>query len=223
MMPTATIGAGLMAAGVVVALLGAYQLGLARAARKWDSSDGSPRIGRGMATIGVLLGLLLTGGGAATLTSLVRVPDATPAARTGLAVLAGLVAFVLGMYGSAKVADRIELNTLIRTPSRFRRLPAAGPQPASAGDEDASPEPVSDPVVPPTARPGWVYRDAGGAWYLVVSAAAGYRLVSLPDFKLMSIGGVREPIIAAGSVELAVWPLSEAPGVREGEAHQATT
>ncbi|HEX6076098.1 MAG TPA: hypothetical protein VFZ32_12640 [Micromonosporaceae bacterium] len=221
MVPTAIISSGLMAVGVAVAMLGAYQLGLARAARKWDSADRSPRIGRGMATVGVLLGLLLLAVGAATLTTLVELPDATPAARTGLGIAAGVLTFALGMYGTARMADRVELNTLIRTPSRFRRLPPAGSAPAAA--EAASPEPRSDPVVPPTARPGWVYRDAGGTWYLVVSAGAGYRLVSLPDFRLVPIGMVREPVTTAGSVELAVWPLSEAPGVREGEAHQAAT
>jgi hypothetical protein len=219
MVPTAIISAGLMAVGVAVAVLGAYQLGLARAARKWDSADHPPRVGRGMSTVGVLLGLALVAVGAATLTTLVELPDATPPARTGLGIAAGVLTFALGMYGTAKLADRVELNTLIRTPSRFRRLPPAESRPTA----DVSPEPPTDPVVPPTARPGWVYRDAGGAWYLVVSAGAGYRLVSLPDFRLVSPGMVREPVTAAGSVELAVWPLSEAPGVRESEAHQAAT
>lgn len=215
----AAIGAGLMAVGMAVALLGAYQLGLARAARKWDPNDGSPRIGRGMATVGVLLGLLLVGGGAAALTLLIRIPDATPAARVGVGVTAGLVAFALGMYGCAKLADRTELSTLIRTPSRFRRLPATGTPPPTGAQPTAA-EPVADPVVPPTARPGWVYRDAGGAWYLVVSAGAGHRLVSLPDFKLMPVGMVRDPITATGNVELAVWPLSEMVSASGGDTHQ---
>ena len=220
MVPTAIISAGLMAVGGVVAGLGAYQLGLARAARKWDSADRSFWIGRGMATVGALLGLLMLAVGAATLTTLVDLPDATPTARAGLGIAGGVLTFAVGMYGTAKLADRVELNTLIRTPSRFRRLPPAESRsPAGA----ANPEPPSDPVVPPTARPGWVYRDAGGAWYLVVSAGAGCRLVSMPDFRLVSIGTVKEPVTAAGSVELAVWPLSEAPGVRESEAHQAAT
>jgi hypothetical protein len=223
MVSIAIISAGLVTLGVAVALLGAYQLGLARAASKWDTSGGSPRIGRGTSTAGVLLGLLLVGVGTAGLVSLIRLPDVPPEARTGLAIAAGVLTFALGMYATARLADRVELNTLIRTPSRFRRLPPADSRLAIGPGEVADPQPPSDPVVPPTARPGWVYRDTDGGWYLVVSAGMGYRMVSLPDFRLVPIGMVREPVTAAGSVELAVWPLSDAPGVREGEAHQAAT
>jgi len=238
MVSIAIISAGLLTVGVAVASLGSYHLGLARAASKWDTSDRAPRIGRGTSTVGVLLGLMMLGAGAAGLASLVRVPDAPPAVRTGLAVAAGALTFALGMYATARLADRVELNTLIRTPSRFRRLPPAESRPAESrpaesrpGEsgpatgpgETADPQPPSDPVVPPTARPGWVYRDTDGGWFLVVSAGTGYRLVSLPDFRLVPIGMVREPLTAAGSVELAVWPLSDAPGIREGEAHQAAT
>lgn len=223
MLQNAIIGAGLIVAGVVVALLGAHQLGLARAAAKWDNADAPPRVGRGLATSGVGLGLLLVAGGAAFLTVLIKLPDATTGARAGVAVLAAVVALLSCMFLAAKVADRVELNALIRTPSRIRRLPGADQQPASSRPDGATPAPSSDPVVPPTARPGWVYRDAGGAWYLVVNAGAGCRLVSLPDFKLVPVGMVKEPVTATGSVELAVWPLSEAPGVREGEVHSTAT
>ncbi len=233
MVSIAIISAGLLTVGVAVASLGSYHLGLARAASKWDTSDRAPRIGRGTSTVGVLLGLMMLAVGAAGLTSLVQVPGAPPAVRTGLAIAAGALTFALGMYATAKLADRVELNTLIRTPSRFRRLPPAESRPVEPGHgesapatgpgEAAAPQPPSDPVVPPTARPGWVYRDTDGGWFLVVSAGAGYRLVSLPDFRLVPIGTVREPLTAAGSVELAVWPLSDVPGVREGEAHQAAT
>ncbi len=238
MVPIAIISAGLLTVGVAVASLGSYHLGLARAAGKWDTSDRAPRIGRGTSTVGVLLGLMMLGVGAAGLASLVRVPDVPAAVRTGFAITVGALTFALGMYATAKLADRVELNTLIRTPSRFRRLPPAesrlaesrpvepgrvGPGQATGPDGIADPQPPSDPVVPPTARPGWVYRDTDGGWFLVVSAGAGYRLVSLPDFRLVPTGMVREPLTAAGSVELAVWPLSDAPGVREGEAHQAAT
>ena len=218
----AIVGAGLIVVGIVVTLLGAYQLGLARAASKWES-EGSPRMGRAGATAGVLFGLLLIGGGPAMLTWLIKVPQATTGVRVGIAVGAAAVALLGSMFGAAKFADRVELNALIRTPSRFRRLPGAEAQQPAGVPDGATPDSVSDSVVPPTARPGWVYRDAGGAWYLVVSSGAGYRLVSLPDFKLVSVGSVKPPVTATGSVELAVWPLSEAPGVREGEAHSTST
>lgn len=222
MLQNAIIGAGLIVAGLLVALLGAYQLGLARAAAKWDNADSPPRVGRGAATGGVVFGLLLVAGGAAFLTVLIKLPDATTGARVGVAVIAAVVALLSCMFLAAKIADRVELNALIRTPSRFRRLPGAD-QPASTRPDGATPAPSSDPVVPPTARPGWVYRDAGGAWYLVIAAGAGCRLVSLPDFKLVPVGMVKEPVTATGSVELAVWPLTESPGVREGEAHSTAT
>lgn len=233
MVSIAIISGGLLTVGMAVASLGSYHLGLARAASKWDTSERAPRIGRGTSTVGVLLGLVMLGVGAAGLASLVQVPDAAPVVRTGLVTAAGALTFALGMYLTAKLADRVELNTLIRTPSRFRRLPPAESRPAEPGHggsgpatgpgETTVPLPPSDPVVPPTARPGWVYRDTGDGWFLVVSAGAGYRLVSLPDFRLVPIGTARAPLTAAGSVELAVWPLSDAPGVREGEAHQAAT
>ncbi len=221
MVQFAVIGTALVVVGIVVAWLGSYQLGMARAAQKWDSAEGAPRVGRGMATTVVLLGLLLLGGGTGMLTTLVKLPGERPGGPIIIGLIAALVVLVVGMYAAAKIADRVELNALIRTPSRFRRVPGAESQPATGTGEAASPG--TDSVVPPTARPGWVYRDTGGAWYLVVSAGAGYRLVSLPDFKLVPTNLVKPPITAAGSVELAVWPLSETPGVREGEAHQAAT
>ncbi|MGH3658585.1 MAG: hypothetical protein ACRDUA_18165 [Micromonosporaceae bacterium] len=221
MLQNAIIGGGLIVVGVVLGLLGSYQLGLSRAARKWDSSDGPPRIGRGLATSVSLFGLLLIAAGAAVLATLVKLPDATPGMRIGVVAAAALVTLLICMFVAAKTADRVELNALIRTPSRIRRVPGTEQQPA--GGDGASPDALSDSVVPPTARPGWVYRDPGGAWYLVVSAGAGYRLVSLPDFKLVPPGMVKPPVNAAGSVELAVWPLSETPGVRQGEAQQAAT
>jgi hypothetical protein len=221
MVQIAIIGAALVIVGIVVAWLGSYQLGMARAARKWESAERTPRVGRGMATTFVIVGLLLLAGGTATLTALVKFPGQRPGGPIIIGLIAAVVILVLGMYGAAKIADRVELNALIRTPSRFRRVPAAEAQPATGKPEGASPE--TDSVVPPTARPGWVYRDTGGAWYLVVAAGAGCRLVSLPDFKLVPTNLVKPPVTAAGSVELAVWPLSETPGVREGEAHQAAT
>ncbi|MQA26337.1 MAG: hypothetical protein GEU94_12905 [Micromonosporaceae bacterium] len=217
----AIIGAGLIVVGTVVTLLGGYQLGLARAASKWES-EGSPRIGRGGATAAVLFGLLLIAGGAALLTLLIQLPNPAAGSRAGVAVGAAAVALLAAMFGAAKFADRVELNALIRTPSRFRKLPA-GTDADVGGPDGAVPDAASDSVVPPTARPGWVYRDAGGAWYLVVSAGAGYRLVSLPDFKLAPVGLVKPPVTATGSVELAVWPLSEAPGAQAEEARSTST
>ncbi|MGH3715013.1 MAG: hypothetical protein ACRDT4_16345 [Micromonosporaceae bacterium] len=222
MLQTAIIGAGLIVVGLLAALIGANQLGLARAAAKWDNAEGPPRVGRGLATTGVLAGMLLVAAGAGYLTLLIKLPEATTTARAGVAILAAVAALLLCMYLAAKITDRVELNALIRTPSRIRRMPGADAQPAGNRADRATPETPSDSVVPPTARPGWVYRDAGGAWYLVISAGAGYRLVSLPDFKLVPIGMVKPPVTATGSVELAVWPLSEVPGVREGEAHSTT-
>ncbi|MGH3739270.1 MAG: hypothetical protein ACRDT6_27270 [Micromonosporaceae bacterium] len=223
MLPNAIIGAGLVVVGLVIALLGAYQLGLARAAAKWDNADRGPRVGRGVATAGVGFGLALIGGGGAVLSLLIPLPGETPAVRVVVAVLVALAAVLVFMFLAARIADRVELNALIRTPSRFRRLSDADSQPASQGPDGATPEPASDPIVPPTARPGWVYRDAGGAWYLVVASGAGYRMVSLPDFKLMPVGMVKGPVTATGSVELAVWPLTETPGVREGDVHSNAT
>ncbi|MGH2602841.1 MAG: hypothetical protein ACRDJ9_26075, partial [Dehalococcoidia bacterium] len=89
----AIVGVGLIVVGTVVTLLGAYQLGLARAASKWES-EGSPRVGRAGATAGVLFGLLLIGGGAAMLTWLIRLPQATTGARVGIAVGAAAAALL---------------------------------------------------------------------------------------------------------------------------------
>ena len=212
-MQVTLIGAPLAVVGIIVTMVGAYRLGLARAARKWDSIENPPRGGRGVATTLVLTGLLCIGVGAGMLATELRLSGLTPTLKTVVAVGIGVAAFLLAMYLAAKYADHVELNALIRTPARIRRVPASAGQPGTGNGRGTRP----DPIVPPTAQPGWVYRDPDGAWYLVVSSGAGHRLVSLPDFRLMPVGRVTSEITVAGSVELAVWPLSDTPGGSDTE------
>ncbi|MGH3740501.1 MAG: hypothetical protein ACRDT8_14610 [Micromonosporaceae bacterium] len=222
MLETVIIGAGSIGVGFLISLFGGYRLGLARAARKWES-NGAPRIGRGLATTASLCGLLMVMGGAAYCTLLIKLPDPTLGIRIGIAAGAAVVALLISMFATAKLADRVELRALIRPPTRFRPT-SSGERRVGAGQPgDVGPQNVSDPVVPPTARGGWVYRDAGGAWYLALSAGAGFRLVSLPDFRLIPVGLVKPPLTTAGSVELAVWPLSEEPGAPESEVSSTAT
>lgn len=208
MIPTALAGTVLAAAGLLVAGPAVHRLGRSRAAAKWHPDTGN-RAGRGLLTLIAFCGVATTAAGsgllATRLPELLRLDIArVPPVLVG--IVAGVLVHIVGMYVAAKSADRVELGALIRGPA-----PGAAGQPGSDTPAGRSADPRlrdSDPDVPPTAEPGMVYRDAGGAWYLVVSAGTGFRLVALPNFALTPPGTVRPPITPAGSVELSVWPLA---------------
>lgn len=215
MIRTLATGAVLIVLGFVLAALGVHQLGVVRAARKWPAAR-QPRVGRTMAGSEVAVGILIAAAGAVLLTTILQ---GEILVRVAAGASAGLVVLVGGLLVAAKVADRVELNALIRSPSPLYRTTAPGPggfhQTATAAPAPASPvppeperrEPGADPAVPPGASPGWVLTDADGAWYLCVAVEHGARLVSLPEFRLVApVSGRR--LSVAGTVELSVWPLA---------------
>ncbi len=213
---TTAIGGALLVVGAALLGVSVYQLGVTRAVCRWQVTGGRVRLGRFLATVGVLSGVLAITVGVGVLVSLAPIDGRL--LRPVLIVAASGVTLVVTGYIAAKVTDRVELNTLIRTPARFRRIVGSltPVTPVEAGK--ASPDLAADSVIPPVAQPGWVYRDARGGWFLVVGASGGHRLVSLPDFHLTPVGAAQPPVTAVGSVELAVWPLGQTPSVREGEA-----
>lgn len=231
MIRTLVTGAALVVLGVVVAGLGIHQLGSVRAARKWPSAR-QPRVGRGVATFEILIGIAVTGTGGVLLTTLL---DAAPLLRLGVAAGVAVLVLVVGMLVAAKVADRVELNALIRSPSPLYRTTAPGPGapqqtatratgPVNASPSQRDPREVDntagpDPAVPPGAQPGWVLTDDAGTWYLCVTTERGARLVQLPDFRLAPPEPGRR-LELAGTVELSVWPLD---GSAEGGASAAAT
>lgn len=213
MVGTVIAGTVLAAAGMLVAGPAVHRLGRSRAAAKWHPERGN-RLGRGLITLAVCCGVGMLGAGCGLLAT--RLPpllrlDTARVPPVAVGVVIGVIVLVTGGYIAAKIADRVELAALIRGPGPIGRT--AG---SAAGRDAQSPGHArpgnalrdSDPDVPPTAEPGMVYRDAAGAWYLVVSAGTGFRLVALPGFTLTPPGTVRPPIVPAGSVELSVWPLA---------------
>ncbi len=83
--------------------------------------------------------------------------------------------------------------------------------PLSTADQPAVPAPpatVVDAVaVAVDARPGWIYRDGEGSWFMGVGTTSGRtRLVELPDFILVGAGRPAYPLHTAGAGELAVVP-----------------
>lgn len=200
---TATL---LVAIGVILAALGAHQVGVVRAALKWPTVD-RPRVGRTIAASEMVVGVLLVAAGAVVASTAAPVTSVVHlAGGAGLAV----AVLVFGLLIAAKATDRVELNTLIRTPSPLYRAAAPGSgghhQSATPGISGTSPPGTVDSTVPPGAQPGWVYQDAAGDWYLTVAVGPGFRLVRLPDFALVPPDPGRQ-LTAAGTVELTVWPL----------------
>ncbi|GAA4200275.1 hypothetical protein [Actinocatenispora rupis] len=210
MIRTSATGALLIVLGVVLAGLGVHQLGVVRAARKWPSAP-QPRLGRGLAGTELAAGILATAGGAVVLATLVPLKGVW---QVGFEIVTGLVVLILGMVIAAKVADRVELNALIRSPSPLYRTTAPRPgghhQIATSPPAKTTPPMQEsdrpDPSVPADARPGWVFTDDAGSWYLCVEVGRGHRLVRLPEFLLVEPDPARR-VHAAGTVELSVWPL----------------
>lgn len=215
MIRTLATGAVLVVLGVVLTGLGVHQLGVVRAARKWPSAP-QPRIGRGLSAVEVAGGLAAIAGGAVVLAT--RLPFGG-VAELGACAGAAVFVLVLGMIIAAKVADRVELNALIRSPSPLYRTTAPRPggphqtatfpsaKTSPPGQEtDARTGDADDPVVPDGVQPGWVLTDPDGGWYLCVITTTGRRLVRLPDFRLEPPGAVGS-LGVAGTVELSVWPL----------------
>lgn len=213
MVRTLATGALLVVLGVVLTGLGVHQLGVVRAARKWPSAP-RPRIGRGLAAVELAAGLVAIAGAAVVLATMLPL---TGFAAVAACVGAAVIVLVLGMIIAAKVADRVELNALIRSPSPLYRTTAPRPggphQTATFPSAKTSPpmheSDSPDPAVPADVQPGWVLTDPAGGWYLCVTIATGRRLVRLPDFRLEPAGATGQ-LSVAGTVELSVWPLDAA-------------
>ncbi len=202
----------LIVLGVVLAGLGVHQLGVVRAAHKWPAAR-QPRIGRGLSGVEVAVGIAAVTGGGVLLTTLL---DLSPVVGVGVAAGTGLVVLVLSLVVAAKVADRVELNALIRSPSPLYRATAPRPgvqhQSATPVHRRANPplpeegSTGPDPSIPAGAQPGWVLTDQGGSFYLCVTSTGGSRIIGLPDFRLVPPDPARQ-LTLAGTVELSVWPL----------------
>jgi hypothetical protein len=203
-------------------------LGRVRAAANWPTAPPVRRASRAAGKLGVVLGLLLIGGAAALLAAWLARPVHLIGWKTWL-VPAGAVALVLLLGGliTAKLVERAELAALIRTPP-VKSAPAQdhrpGP-PAGQVQDRISDRAVStilggaDPAVPSDGRPGWVYRDATGDWYLAVAAdEPGQRLVRLVDFALVPAGTAALPLDLAGSVQISVYPVEERAESARGTA-----
>ena len=101
----------------------------------------------------------------------------------------------------------------------IRQVPGERAATEAAAPTQRAPEPVppqprptvaeGDPAVPEAGRPGWVYRDPAGAWYLCVATEGGRRLVRLTDFTLVPVGAAGTPLSLAGSVEISVFPVTD--------------
>ncbi len=162
-MRTVVAGALLVIVGLPVALLSVNQLGIVRAVQKWPSAL-RPRLGRGTATFGAMLGIALVAAGLAALTFVLELRGL---ARDGFAAGVAVVSVAVGIFAAAKLADRVELNALIRTPAPLYRTTA----PASVGrDQSAtvrhpgtSPSAVADAAPVTSARIGAPYVPLAGA------------------------------------------------------------
>ncbi|MEN3304126.1 MAG: hypothetical protein V7603_328 [Micromonosporaceae bacterium] len=207
---TSVIGGALTVASVRL-------LGRVRAAASWPTAPPVGRAGRATARAGAATGLVLL----AVASGLLAVWLARPVHVMGWLIptaAAGTVLLAGGMI-AVKMAERAELSALIRTPPAAKWIPAQdhrpGP-PAGQVQDGISGRAAStllsgaDPAVPSDGRPGWVYRDAGGDWYLAVAAdVPGQRLVRLADFALVPAGAAGAPLDLAGSVQISVYPVED--------------
>jgi hypothetical protein len=193
-------------------------LGRVRAAANWPTAPRVGRAARAMARTGVAAGLVLL----AVAAALVAVWLVGPVHAMGwlVPVAAAGTVLVAGGLIAAKMAEHAELSALIRTTPAAEWIPAQdhkpGP-PAGQVQDRTSGRAVStrlggaDPAVPSDGRPGWVYRDLAGDWYLAVAGdEPGQRLVRLADFALVPAGAVTAPIDLAGSVQISVYPVQDA-------------
>jgi hypothetical protein len=199
------VGFATSVAGGLLTAASVHLLGRVRAAANWPTAPPVGRAARICARIGTGAGLVLLAIAAALLAAYLTRPVhglawLVPAAAAGVVLVAG------GLT-AAKLVERAELAALIRTPPAEKWIPT----------QDPKSRPVStllggaDPAVPSDGRPGWVYRDAEGGWYLAVAAdEPGQRLVRLSDFALVPAGVVAAPLALAGSVEISVYPVQDA-------------
>ncbi|MDQ1654532.1 MAG: hypothetical protein QOI35_3732 [Cryptosporangiaceae bacterium] len=119
-------------------------------------------------------------------------------------------------------------------PTTQEQLPTEPPEPAGAPlpAEDATADPVSVDDDRPTepgdelpregelaaaVRPGWVYRDEAGSWYLGVGGSGTHPLLRLPEFTAATASDPVYPLVVAGAGEIAVVPLTEPPAPGEPE------
>jgi len=227
---TLLVGGALLLARLATGGVSVYLLGAARSALAWPSHR-QPPVGRTLSVTLVGVGVVLAAAGVATMATVAPLGDRW---RWPAAAGAAVLALAAGTVAAAKTADRAELHALIRAPSPLYHSTAGKPpsdvavprpEPATLGGNGTSPpeanpgpkspgaaqptDSVCDPAVPPGGQPGWVYRDAAGAWYLLVDAPGGGRLVRLADFQLVAPGTAQAPLELAGGVELSVWPLPE--------------
>ncbi len=204
-------------------------LGRARAAASWPTaapvSTGARPLGWAGVAVG-LLGVAVATGSALAALAGPSVPTFVPGGWRAwlIAIAAVLVVLAVGTSTARRMLARAELTALIRTPPQgaLRASPAVAPDPPAAPATVlpvAAPGPPAprgpgrpqvDPAVPADGRSGWVYRDPAGRWYLAVATDGGQRLVRLTDFTLVPVGVAETPLALAGSVEISVWPVTDA-------------
>ncbi|MEV6523471.1 hypothetical protein AB0M43_16090 [Longispora sp. NPDC051575] len=240
MLRMAIAGTMIMLAGLLMAGLSGYDLGVARAARALRigvaaaraarptapdqgapvvsfGSPGRPHLGTGpLAVAAIGLGLVLATAGAGAIVWSVPVGTAQ---HWALVAGSGAVVLAVGLIGVTKLVRRVEISAYAKGAALLPVLVPTIPLPtegAPVADQPvppaASAAPVDDRGVPDDAQLGWVYRDVIGTWLIVVAAedGAGRRFVRLTDFRLLPPGAAQPPLEIVGAVELAVWPLTPA-------------
>ncbi len=211
-------GFAMFVTGGLLLAVSIHLLGRVRAAAHWPTAPPVGRGARASARAGSALGLVVAAGGIALVGTWVASP--VQVIDWLLPVGAALTVLLAGGLAAAKLAERAELTALIRTPPAAKWIPAQDHRPGppaglvqdltSGGGVSTLPG-GTDPVVPSDGRPGWVYRDRSGDWYLAVAAdEPGQRLVRLADFALVPAGTVHPPLDLAGSVEISVYPVADA-------------
>jgi hypothetical protein len=203
------------AIGVVLMFGSVPLLGRARAAANWPTAAPVSRYAGPLGRSGIGVGLLALAAAVGLSLGALTEPSGTgpvPHAWRGwlVAGTGAAVVFALGLLITRRVVNQAEVTALIRTPPRFVAARATTPPPAPhiPAQDPRTPATV-DPVVPAGGEPGWVYRDAAGAWYVAVATRGGQRLVRLDDFTLVPVGTAEGPLRLAGSVEISVWPVAE--------------
>lgn len=225
---TVLLVAGVLALGLVLAVTGTLLLGNARALARHSGPDVRTRadLGQYLAGFVALLGFVAVGAGAA-LAATVLLP-LTGMWRGTVAAVIGGVMFVGSGAVSARMATRVEeRRAAAMRPIRAVAGPSWADRPVRSGTgtligsvggppaDTALAPPAGGPAVDRDVRPGWVYQDQAGAWYMGVTTHSGDpQLLELPAFSLV---GARQPVYPlhpAGAGEVAVVPM---PGMDGGD------
>ncbi|GIG58723.1 hypothetical protein Lfu02_30950 [Longispora fulva] len=235
MLRMAIAGTMIVLAGLLMAGLSGYDLGVARAARALRigvaaaraarpttpeqgapvvsfGSAGRPHLGTGpLAVAAIGLGLVLATAGAGAVVWPVPVGTAQ---HWALVAGAGVLVLAVGLIGVTKLVRRVEISAYAKGAALLPVLVPTIPMPTEGAPVANLPTPSTVPTddrgVPDDAQLGWVYRDVIGTWLMVVAAedGEGRRFVRLTDFRLLPPGAAQLPLEIVGAVELAVWPLT---------------